>query len=143
MCPCWSQVLYLFYYWYIQWSMCNTCLPVSKSGHWCKLSFFLNTCFRTKLWFLLKQQMANVKTKKVFFLFFSFPRNTALTVILIRAGLGLDPEALKNLSFAVVRLAFSPCLVEAISYAIFSHILLDLPVIWGLILGYVFTFISQ
>ncbi|CAE1272954.1 SLC9B1_2 [Acanthosepion pharaonis] len=69
-------------------------------------------------------------------------RNTALTVILIRAGLGLDPEALKKLSFAVVRLAFSPCLTETVVAAIVSHFLLGLPWIWGFMLGFVIAAVS-
>jgi len=62
-------------------------------------------------------------------------RQIALTIILIRAGLGLDPAALRKLSFAVVRLAFSPCLAECIAEAIAAHFLLGFPWIWGFMLG--------
>lgn len=64
-----------------------------------------------------------------------FFRQIALTVILIRAGLGLDPAALKKLSFAVVRLAFSPCLAECVAEAIAAHFLLGFPLIWAFMLG--------
>lgn len=69
-------------------------------------------------------------------------RNTALTVILIRAGLGLDPMVLKKLSFAVIRLAFSPCLIETLVATIVSHFLLGLPWIWGIMLGFVIAAVS-
>ena len=59
----------------------------------------------------------------------------ALTIILIRAGLGLDPKALKKLSFVVIRLAFSPCLTETVVDAIASHFILGLPWPWAFMLG--------
>lgn len=62
-------------------------------------------------------------------------RSLALIVILTRAGLGLDPVALKQLSFGVLRLAFIPCLVEATTVGITSHFLLGLPWSWGFMLG--------
>ncbi|XP_063445176.1 sodium/hydrogen exchanger 9B2-like isoform X2 [Mytilus trossulus] len=69
-------------------------------------------------------------------------RQIALTVILIRAGLGLDPVALGKLSFTVVRLACSPCLVECIAEAIASHFLLGLPWEWAFMLGFVLSAVS-
>jgi NhaP-type Na+/H+ or K+/H+ antiporter len=62
-------------------------------------------------------------------------RTIALTVILTRAGLGLDPVALRKLSFGVIRLAFAPCLVEAVTAAVASHFLLEFPWGWGFMLG--------
>jgi len=62
-------------------------------------------------------------------------RQIALTVILIRAGLGLDPQALKKLSCVVIRLAFSPCLAECAAEAIAAHFLLGFPWVWGFMLG--------
>jgi NhaP-type Na+/H+ or K+/H+ antiporter len=59
----------------------------------------------------------------------------ALVIILIRAGLGLDPKALKRLSGMVIRLAIFPSLVEATSMAVMSHFLLRLPWIWSILLG--------
>ncbi|WAR20709.1 SL9B2-like protein [Mya arenaria] len=69
-------------------------------------------------------------------------RQIALTVILIRAGLGLDPAALRKLSFAVVRLAFSPCLMECVAEAVAAHFLLGLPWIWCFMLGFVLAAVS-
>lgn len=58
-----------------------------------------------------------------------------MVVILIRAGLGLDPVALKKLSYVVLRLAVCPCLVETITVAVVSHLLLDFPWKWAFMLG--------
>ena len=63
-------------------------------------------------------------------------RNVALVIILLRSGLGLDIQALKRLKCTVLRLAFCPCLVEAITVAIFSHFLLGMPWLWAFMLGY-------
>ncbi|XP_069956920.1 sodium/hydrogen exchanger 9B2-like isoform X2 [Cherax quadricarinatus] len=69
-------------------------------------------------------------------------RNIALTIILIRAGLGLDPVALKKLSCTVLRLAFLPCLVETVTMGIASAFFLDLPWSWSLMLGFVVAAVS-
>jgi len=69
-------------------------------------------------------------------------RSTALAVILLRAGLGLDPAALKQLSAMVFRLAFMPCLAETCVVAITSHFLIGLPWIWGFMLGFVLAAVS-
>nr|XP_045611562.1 sodium/hydrogen exchanger 9B2-like isoform X1 [Procambarus clarkii]XP_045611657.1 sodium/hydrogen exchanger 9B2-like isoform X1 [Procambarus clarkii]XP_045611740.1 sodium/hydrogen exchanger 9B2-like isoform X1 [Procambarus clarkii] len=69
-------------------------------------------------------------------------RNFALIVILIRAGLGLDPVALKKLSCTVLRLAFLPCLVEATSTGIASKFLLGLPWSWSIMLGFIVSAVS-
>lgn len=63
-------------------------------------------------------------------------RQTALVVILIRAGLGLDPDALVKLSTVVVRLAFGPCLMEALTIGVASHFILGFTWAWGFLLGY-------
>jgi NhaP-type Na+/H+ or K+/H+ antiporter len=62
-------------------------------------------------------------------------RKVALVIILIRAGLGLDPTALRRMAGMVVRLAVFPSLAEAASIAATSHFLLGLPWIWGVLLG--------
>ncbi|KAH9519772.1 Sodium/hydrogen exchanger 9B2 [Bulinus truncatus] len=69
-------------------------------------------------------------------------RQIALTVILTRAGLGLDPKALKRLSFVVLRLAFLPCLTETVVDGIASHLILGLPWQWGFMLGFVIAAVS-
>jgi len=62
-------------------------------------------------------------------------RSVALVVILIRSGLELDPIALKRLKFTCMRLAFGPCICEAVTVAIVVRYILDMPWLWGLQLG--------
>ncbi len=69
-------------------------------------------------------------------------RLVALTVILLRAGMGLDLEALRRLRGVFLRLALLPNLAEAMTVAIVSHMLLDLPLLWGLLLGFVIAAVS-
>lgn len=61
-----------------------------------------------------------------------------MTVILLKAGLGLDPATLVRLSLVVVRLGMCPCVVEAVTIAAISHFLLGYPWLWALVLGYGF-----
>jgi len=69
-------------------------------------------------------------------------RSIALLVILTRAGIGLDPAALKRLSLVVLRLAFLPCFVEAAVMAVVSHLLMGLPIAWGFVLGFVLAAVT-
>ena len=69
-------------------------------------------------------------------------RGLALIVILMRAGLGLDPEALRRLSGMVFRLAFTPCLVETTVVAVTAHFLLKMPWLWGFMMGFVLAAVS-
>ncbi|XP_035771834.1 sodium/hydrogen exchanger 9B2-like [Neolamprologus brichardi] len=69
-------------------------------------------------------------------------RNIALSIILTRAGLGLNPEALSRLKAVCVRVAVGPCMVEACTAAVVSHFLLGLPWVWGFILGFVLAAVS-
>ncbi|NWW74896.1 SL9B2 protein, partial [Climacteris rufus] len=69
-------------------------------------------------------------------------RNIALSIILTRAGLGLDPKALKKLKGVCLRLAFGPCLSETCTAAVLAHLFLHLPWQWGFILGFVLGAVS-
>uniref|UniRef100_A0AAQ4Q4J9 Cation/H+ exchanger transmembrane domain-containing protein n=1 Tax=Gasterosteus aculeatus aculeatus TaxID=481459 RepID=A0AAQ4Q4J9_GASAC len=69
-------------------------------------------------------------------------RNIALAVILARAGLGLDPTALRKLKSVCLRVASGPCILEACTTAVISHFLMDLPWVWGFILGFVLSAVS-
>ncbi|XP_047241774.1 sodium/hydrogen exchanger 9B2-like [Girardinichthys multiradiatus] len=69
-------------------------------------------------------------------------RNIALSIILTRAGLGLDPSVLRRLKAVCVRVAVGPCMVEACIDAVVSHFLLSLPWVWGFILGFVLAAVS-
>jgi NhaP-type Na+/H+ or K+/H+ antiporter len=64
-------------------------------------------------------------------------RKIALVIILTRAGLDLDPAALKRLRVTVPKLGLVPWLVECAVVAVMTHYLMDLPWIWGFLLGYV------
>ncbi|XP_046681985.1 sodium/hydrogen exchanger 9B2-like isoform X2 [Homalodisca vitripennis] len=69
-------------------------------------------------------------------------RQTAMTVILIKAGLGLDPATLIKLSLVVVRLGMCPCTIEAITIALIAVFLLGWPWLWALVLGFLLCAIS-
>ncbi|XP_005406291.1 PREDICTED: mitochondrial sodium/hydrogen exchanger 9B2 [Chinchilla lanigera] len=69
-------------------------------------------------------------------------RSIALSIILVRAGLGLDSKALQKLKGVCVRLSLGPCIVEACAAAILSHFLMGLPWQWGFILGFVLGAVS-
>ncbi|XP_062305742.1 sodium/hydrogen exchanger 9B2-like [Osmerus eperlanus] len=69
-------------------------------------------------------------------------RNIALAIILTRAGLGLDPTALRRLKAVCLRVAVGPCTVEACTVAVVSHFLMGLPWVWGFILGFVLSAVS-
>ncbi|KAM5192279.1 sodium/hydrogen exchanger 9B2-like isoform 2-T2 [Mantella aurantiaca] len=69
-------------------------------------------------------------------------RNIALAIILTRAGLGLDPKALRKLKAVCLRLSFGPCAIESCSAALFSHLLMGLPLTWGFMLGFVLGAVS-
>lgn len=59
----------------------------------------------------------------------------ALSVILIKAGLGLDATAMRKLKFTVLKLAVIPCCAEAIAAAILAHFIIGFPWLWAFLLG--------
>lgn len=69
-------------------------------------------------------------------------RSICLTVILLMAGLELDPVALMKLSGMVVRATFIPCFVEAIVVAVLSNLILGFPWTVGFMLGFVLAAVS-
>lgn len=66
----------------------------------------------------------------------------ALVIILIRAGLDLDPHALKRLKWAVLKLGLVPWIIEFVLIAVMAHYLLDLPWMFGLGLGSIVAAVS-
>jgi NhaP-type Na+/H+ or K+/H+ antiporter len=64
-------------------------------------------------------------------------RKIALVIILTRAGLDLDPAALRRLRVTVPKLGLVPWMVECVVVAVMTHYLMDLPWIWGFLLGYI------
>nr|XP_003468081.2 sodium/hydrogen exchanger 9B2 isoform X1 [Cavia porcellus]XP_013006032.1 sodium/hydrogen exchanger 9B2 isoform X1 [Cavia porcellus]XP_023420097.1 sodium/hydrogen exchanger 9B2 isoform X1 [Cavia porcellus] len=69
-------------------------------------------------------------------------RSIALSVILVRAGLGLDSKALQKLKGVCMRLSLGPCTVEACAAAVLAHFLMGLPWQWGFILGFILGAVS-
>jgi len=73
---------------------------------------------------------------------FVLRRKIALVIILTRAGLDLDPSALKRLKVTVPKLGLIPWVVEATVVAALTNYLLDLPWIWGFLLGSIIAAVS-
>lgn len=69
-------------------------------------------------------------------------RSICLTVILLMAGLELDPVALMKLSAMVIRATFIPCFVEALVVAVLSNLILGFPWTVGFMLGFVLAAVS-
>ncbi|XP_032666490.1 sodium/hydrogen exchanger 9B2 isoform X2 [Odontomachus brunneus] len=69
-------------------------------------------------------------------------RKIALVIILTRAGLDLDPNALKRLKITVPKLGLIPWVVEATVVAALTTYLLHLPWIWGFLLGSIIAAVS-
>ena len=69
-------------------------------------------------------------------------KTLALMVILMKGGLSLDVMEIRRVGWAVIRLAFIPCFVEAGIFAVLSVFLLRLPWIWGLMLGFVIAAVT-
>ncbi|XP_072261746.1 sodium/hydrogen exchanger 9B2 [Pyxicephalus adspersus] len=69
-------------------------------------------------------------------------RNIALAIILTRAGLGLDPKALRKLKAVCLRLSLGPCSIETCCAAVLAHFLMGLPLTWGFMLGFVLGAVS-
>jgi len=92
--------------------------------------------------FLLKNIEAINIAKNIDSNWSSSLRQVALAVILLRSGLGLDIAALKRLRFTVLRLAFGPCITEAVTVAVMAHFLLGLPWLWAFQLGFIIGAVS-
>ncbi|KAM8939422.1 sodium/hydrogen exchanger 9B2-like [Pelodytes ibericus] len=69
-------------------------------------------------------------------------RNIALAIILTRAGLGLDPKALRKLKAVCLRLSLGPCAIESCTAAVLAYLLMGLPLTWGFMLGFVLGAVS-
>ncbi|XP_003426703.2 sodium/hydrogen exchanger 9B2 [Nasonia vitripennis] len=69
-------------------------------------------------------------------------RKIALVIILTRAGLDLDPEAMKSMKITVPKVGLLPWLVEALVVSVGTHYLMGLPWIWGFLLGSIIAAVS-
>lgn len=65
-----------------------------------------------------------------------------MVIILTRAGLDLDPTALRRLKVTVPKMSLIPWVVEATVVAALTKYLLDLPWIWGFLLGSIIAAVS-
>jgi NhaP-type Na+/H+ or K+/H+ antiporter len=62
--------------------------------------------------------------------------DVAVSVIVMRAGLGLNLEALKKVSFTALALAFIPPTAEAVMFGLLGPPLFGFSFSWGLIMGF-------
>ncbi|XP_076824736.1 sodium/hydrogen exchanger 9B2-like [Clavelina lepadiformis] len=69
-------------------------------------------------------------------------RTIALTVILTRAGIGLDGKALFKLKWVLLGFAVSTSIVECVVVAAFSTIMIGFPWDWGFVIGFVLCAVS-
>ncbi|XP_031763854.2 sodium/hydrogen exchanger 9B2-like isoform X1 [Galleria mellonella] len=72
----------------------------------------------------------------------SYIRKIALTIILTRAGMDLDPHAMKKFFFTVIKLALVPWIFECILCSVMANLLLDLPWDWAFLLGSIVAAVS-
>nr|XP_014102702.1 sodium/hydrogen exchanger 9B1 isoform X1 [Bactrocera oleae]XP_036226455.1 sodium/hydrogen exchanger 9B1 isoform X1 [Bactrocera oleae] len=69
-------------------------------------------------------------------------RKFALTIILIRAGLEMEPEAFRKVYKTILKLGVIPWFMEAIVISLTTHFILDLPWIWSFLMGSVIAAVS-
>lgn len=69
-------------------------------------------------------------------------RQIALCIILTRAGLILDPTAMKALGFFILRLAAVPAIVEMVVITFIGHYFMGMPWIWGVMAGAIVSALS-
>jgi NhaP-type Na+/H+ or K+/H+ antiporter len=67
----------------------------------------------------------------------SMLRSASLVVILLEAGLELDPKVIRKMSFVCLRMAFVPLVVEVLAITFATYFLIDFPLKWGFLLGFV------
>lgn len=71
-----------------------------------------------------------------------FFRRMALVIILARAGLDLDPTALRRLKWSVLKLGLGPWFVESVVVAVLSKFCLNIPWDYSFALGSVVAAVS-
>ena len=79
-------------------------------------------------------QVANVFSNEILLQADTF-RTIAVTVILIKAGLGLEREKLSQQGIVALQLGFLPALFEMLIVTVLAHFLLDFSWLTGLLLG--------
>lgn len=84
-------------------------------------------------WFNLDEEFSHV-TGEI--------RKFSLTIILIRAGLEIDPEAFKKVYVSILKLSLVPWTIECTVVAVMSYFLFDFPWIWAFALGAIMAAVS-
>lgn len=56
-------------------------------------------------------------------------------MIVLMAGFDIDANELRKMSWLVTRLAVLPCVAEAVAVAAAAYFLMDMPLLWGSLLG--------
>lgn len=69
-------------------------------------------------------------------------RKCALVLILIRAGLEMDPHAFKKIWFTILKLGLVPWTVEFGLCAVLAHYFFELPWLWAFALGAIIAAVS-
>lgn len=98
-----------------------------------------DTCNIYLLKFICLRSQGTLLLRKFFFL---FRRKIALVIILTRAGLNLDPKALKAMKITLPKMDLIPWTFEVVVLACSGHYLLGLPWIWGFLLGSIVAAVS-
>ncbi|EFN71977.1 Mitochondrial sodium/hydrogen exchanger NHA2 [Camponotus floridanus] len=91
---------------------------------------------------LILQNVGLVKIGGQYTMMIALVRKIALVIILTRAGLDLDPNALRKLKVTVPKIGLIPWAVEATVIAAMTRYILDLPWIWGYLLGSIIAAVS-
>ncbi|XP_011693064.1 PREDICTED: mitochondrial sodium/hydrogen exchanger 9B2 isoform X2 [Wasmannia auropunctata] len=91
---------------------------------------------------LILQNVGLVKIEGQYTVVIANLRKIALVIILTRAGLDLDPNALKRLKITVPKMGLIPWVIEALVIAVSTRYLLDLPWVWGFLLGSIIAAVS-
>ncbi|XP_011171728.1 sodium/hydrogen exchanger 9B2 isoform X2 [Solenopsis invicta] len=91
---------------------------------------------------LIMQNVGLVKIEGQYTVVVANLRKIALVIILTRAGLDLDPTALKRLRITVPKLGLIPWVIETTVIAVMTRYLLDLPWVWGFLLGSIIAAVS-
>lgn len=91
---------------------------------------------------LILQNVGLVKIGGQYAMVIATLRKIALVIILTRAGLDLDPNALRKLKVTVPKIGLIPWVVEATVIAAMTRYILDLPWIWGYLLGSIIAAVS-
>ena len=69
-------------------------------------------------------------------------RYIGLVIIILRAGLELDPKTIVKMTAVCLRLSFIPSIVETLTVALFCNLFLDFPLKWGFLLGFLLSAVS-